>query len=496
MTSARHRVLLVAVLALALFHALAQARVRPMYQASDEINYIFEAQYLAGEQRADVARTCLYPPDGERFHLWAGSGKPGFRYLAAWQLSTLCTWQPDAFPLFPLRALQAVALPVVAWAAWYLAVLVTGRARVGILAALLVALHPVAAVQAGTVSPDAWANGWAALALVAGARLVLDVHRWWDVPALMLTTIAALLWKDTTNFLVMHLGLVLLVAGTAAVLRSDRPTSDARRRLWLLGAALAVVGAGAALFWRLSASLVSPYLLGYDALGAVTNDPVQFARLVLQDALVAVPGLVLTAVTAIGSFGASALTLPFTASVVGLTTLAAGVTGLVVALVRTPLEPRRRWLAAVWVLSAIACLLQPSIRQILLNTTDTHQGRWLLPMLAPAAACLAAGLAIWLRRWSSVQPVLLVWLSTLGLTWLAIVAHFYETFPGALSRSALFLRTTGGHVVDDVRVLEAVEQTLAAQSAVVTWSILVALLAAALVVCVEVARAATRPDHV
>ena len=69
-----------------------------------------------------------------------------------------------------------------------------------------------------------------------------------------------------------------------------------------------------------------------------------------------------------------------------------GVIGSLVMLVTAgpshPGEPRAAGLAGD---AGALCLAQPSVRQVLLDTQDIHQGRWLLPILAPAAAIARRG---------------------------------------------------------------------------------------------------------
>src|SRR5690606_11793159 len=104
-------------------------------------------------------------------------------------------------PLFALRAWNALSLPVIALAAWAMAWHLTRHHVAALVAAAVVAVHPVAAKYAGGGTPDAWANAFSAVALLAFTRIALGRHRWWHVPLLPACAIGGMLWKDTTHFL-------------------------------------------------------------------------------------------------------------------------------------------------------------------------------------------------------------------------------------------------------------------------------------------------------
>jgi hypothetical protein len=141
----------------------------------------------------------------------------------------------------------------------------------------------------------------------------------------------------------------------------------------------------------------------------------------------------------------------------------------------------------IWITVAAACALQPSVRQILLNLQDLHQGRWLFPLLAPAAALAGVGL-----RGLFGAPALplftLAHLSGLWMVVLDLVGHFYIAFPERLQSAALFTRPTGDHDVGDALVGRLIEQTMTAQTPVLTWGILVLLAVASVWLSMSVAR--------
>lgn len=502
-SASRQRALLLAlVLATALLHALTQARLRPLYQVSDEMAYLRAVQVRALAAAPDAAHGCIAPPDGRLFDLGEG-GKAGFRVATAWQLRQLCRDAAPTLPLFAMRALQALSLPVVALAAWVLAWRISGSTEAAVAAAAIVALHPVAAKYAGGVTPDAWATAFSAWALVTGTRLVGGGARWWDVVLMVVCTVAGLLWKDTTHFLVP----LVAVAMPAAAWRwwrdrAGRQASPAWR--WQAAAGVGVVLFVAGLWWRLQplafAALVTPYLADLSAgAPAVVANPWRFTRAVLDDLLTQAWGFAASSLLSLyrplvyagGAPWTQALT-PWAAAVTWVVVGALGLAGALRAMVRPPAALPRLSVGVLsfWALALTLCAMQPSVRLVLLDITGMHQGRWLLPVLAPMAAVLGIGMAALSRRVQVVPVAVVALIGSLWVVVIDLVRHYYVRLPDTLDRAALFTRPTGDLDVGDREIVALVVATLQAQAAPVTWGILMLLTA---VTC-GLAWAVTRRD--
>lgn len=487
--SRRRALLLTLVLATALLHALTQARLRPLYQVSDEMAYLRAVQVRALAEAPAAAHGCIAPPDGRLFDLGEG-GKTGFRVATAWQLRLLCRNAGSTLPLFALRALQAVSLPVVALAAWVLAWRLSGSTTAAVAAATLVALHPVAAKYAGGVTPDAWATAFSAWALVAGTRLVAGGARWWDVGLMVACTLAGLLWKDTTHFLVPLVAVAMLaVAWRAWRDRAGRQASPAK---WQAAAALGLVLVIAGLWGRLQplafAALVTPYLADLSAgAPAVAASPWSFTRAVLDDLLTQAWGFAASSLLSLyrplvyagGTPWTQALT-PWGAAATWVVVGALGLAGALRAVVRppAPLPRLSTGVLSFWALALALCAVQPSVRLVLLDITGMHQGRWLLPVLAPMAVLLGIGMAALHRRVPFVPAAVVAVISSLWVIVIDLVRHYYVRLPDTLDRAALFTRPTGDLDVGDREIVALVVATLQAQAAPVTWGILVLLAAA------------------
>ena len=474
--------LLLLVLALALLHALVQARIRPLYQASDEMSYLFAAQAVAIQGASPGIRACIAPPTGELLTGAVPGGKQGFRLVTGQTLRWLCAGG-GALPLFALRAVHALSLVAVAVAAWALGSL-AGGPRAGVLAALAVAVHPIAAKYAGAVTPDAWANAASAGAFVAGARIVLGRARWWDFPLLAFCTAMGLAWKETTSGLLVHAGLVVAFYVTAlAVATQRRSTHLAVVAILVLTVAVSVFGAT-----RYGKVFRSMYEIPDARLELLQPSQAgALATAVLTDATTHLPGFLGSSVLSLyrpwvyrhgrGTPGTGVLTPPMPLVLLGsLWVVALG--GLARAAARGG-SPRAWALGLIWTVTALAIVAQPSVRQVLLDTDDLFQGRWLFPLLAPWAALVGVGLHHVLGARGRALP--LVMLSGALAIWLVVIdmlRHYYVRFPDVLERGALFVRPTGDLDIGDASVIALVSRVTVAHSPVVVLWILLTLLAA------------------
>ncbi|AMY11696.1 hypothetical protein LuPra_04954 [Luteitalea pratensis] len=481
---ARRRAGLAVVVLLAVVHGSTHAVVRPVYQVSDEVVYLstVQAATMAGPD-STAERRCLAPPDG-RFPQLPATTKPGFLAVTATQLRGACQAGADGASLLWLRLLQAVSLGIIAASAWTLARLLTGRDADAWMAGLLVAAHPIAATHAGAVTPDAWANAFSAIALVSGTRLLLRRSWWGDVPILLASALAAYAWKDTTAF-------ILLLPVLVLVLRTPSASGWQRaawQRVPLLGAAAALAAAAGLLWFR------SPYL-AMEGARAGRLSSVSFGQAVLDDLLSQLGSMLASSWTALGNFGASSLLVSPTAASIGFVLLCGGLVGGAWRLTHASRRVSPALVLA-WGTCAAMCLIQPSVRQVLLGTQDIHQGRWLLPMLAPGAAVMACGLNGLRMRHGSTA---LLWtVAVLTAMWLGILEttrYFWYAYPDDLREIALFVRGTRGAVLDDALILSIIRHSAAELPRVVPalCFTLLPLLSAAC--CWYAARPALRPER-
>jgi hypothetical protein len=426
-----------------------QARLRPLYQVSDEVQYVFGAQQAAVSQPSTPQGRCISPPDGSLLVAGRGGGKWAFQAVTAYQLTQACR-DGGAFPLFVLRAFSALSLPVLVGSAWVLARTVwPARLDVAILAGLLVAVHPVLVKYGSGITPDAWANALAGVAFVAGARVLVGRARWFDGVALLAATGIALVWKETSTFLLAHLALVAAITVWRVVSRA----SPAWRMLSLALGVVLIAGGATMTTARLLAFFGSTYEVGA-GLGRTLRDPVAFAAATAADLLPRLPGMIATSWTVLGNFGGTTVAPVPGATAVAVLTVAAAILGwaAIFARPRADLRPLAGVLALVWGASALLCLLQPSVRQVWVGSQDVHQGRWLFPLAAPVAAIVAAGV-VRLRPapgWIALPGVL--WLGVMWIT-LGHLGHwYYARVPDEVIRAHVFTRATGGHDVGDARI--------------------------------------------
>ena len=433
------------VMVLAGSHAATYSLVRPRYQVSDEVVYTSVVQAAAMRTAAPALAPCVAPPAG-KFPFIPVQAKPGYITATARELVALCELGSGGRSLLFLRLAQAISLPVLAACAWALARALTGRESDALLAGVLVGSHPVAAVHAGGITPDAWANAFSALALLAGTRLLVGKGKLWDFPVLLAAVLLALAWKDTATFL---LALPLFVLAWS-VGRTATRGAHLTLRLTLLLATVAIVGAAGLVWFR------TPYL---------ATAPIQGDAQSVSEWLVAVNNDLLPQLgrflgsswTAIGNFGASTLSTSFTTEMLGVLLLVPGLAGAVIRLARTPFAASVAMVAVVWTLCGVLCLVQPSARQVLLGTQDVHQGRWLLPLLAPAAVFIACGLNAMLPRQRLLPLSVLAATTAAMLAVIDTVHYFWLSYPAALRTSALYVRGTAGAELDDEAMLSLIQ---------------------------------------
>lgn len=493
--------MLLAVLAVALLHPVFQARVRPLYQVSDEMAYLRTAQLEALSDAGPATRACIAPPDGVPLEVGEG-GKRGYAVVTGAQLRMLCAGAGQRLPVFALRSLQALSLPLVALVAWYLARLLSGSHAAGVLAALFVAIHPVAAKYAGGITPDAWANACSAGVLVGLTRTAIGRQRWWDLWLMAACAFAGMFWKDTAHMLVPLAALGFLLSLIDATARRQRAAGT---HWWRMPASLAVaVLVAAAVVTRSKDDLLTRYVDEIpEGRAAIVHEPLRLVIEVLQDVLVHMGGILASSVQSLyrplvygpGASAAQPVT-PHGATAIIVLLFVLGVIGGLLHWVRPRdgMRPLPTRALGVWAIAIALAFVQPSIRQVLLDINGLHQGRWLFPALAPVAAFVGIGLAhLGGRRPGTLPLAALGCLASLWIVVIDIVRHYYEAFPHQLRRAPLFTRPTGDIDIGDAEVVRLIEQVIGGQNPLVTWSILVLLVVASLAVAVSVIRHARPP---
>jgi hypothetical protein len=256
---------------------------------------------------------------------------------------------------------------------------------------------------------------------------------------LLWTGLAATL-KDSTLFLLPVHAIVLAVTLLRRGENRQRPRY-----------AMAVAGASFAAILALAAMTRTTYQVGPGLTGAVES-PMTFAAAVAADAITQVPTLLWSAWTSLGGFGAMSAPMPGTA--LSLVLIVTGVAAC--GLLQIAAAPPTALFRVGWyfVLAVTACLLQAPVRQVLLETADLHQGRWLFPVTVPVAITGAMGLQRALGRYADgAWPLVAIAAAmVMALPWLA-VTQWHATGPAwSLDRTHLFLFSTGGLDIDPRRV--------------------------------------------
>lgn len=427
-----------------MLHACLQAAGRPLFQVSDEVNYLATIQHtIAQLHPPDEILSCASPPDGSLLPVLPGGGKVLFHYGGALLLWAACALDGSHAFLW-LRLVNAMSLGVVVWATYRLAFLLSERnGACAAAAAALVACHPVLASFHGGVTPDGWANACSAVALLALGRILYGDHRIVVIIAGAGAVLVGALLKDTVLFLVPAAALTGGAWVWLAARRSVVGGVGAAAGCLLLGVGL--IGA--------SAWLRSPYMDRVTATAPTAWEPaVATAGMLASLALAGMPQLFRTAWDALGNFGGSELTLSRCWLIVVTMVHAAGIVGLLTLFVKAPRTSRVRAAASVYVLLLLACSLQPPLRQLLLGTSDTFQGRWLFPMAAGVSSLLVLGLqTLGLAHGRRLALWMLGNLALAATAWLQIMQYYFEQ-SGRPAWNVIFLLGMGGAEVDTARL--------------------------------------------
>lgn len=448
MPTASQRPLLALLLLLAGLHAASAALVRPLYQVSDEVNYLASAQrYALASSPAPDLTACISPPDGAPPANMAPGGKALFHATAGTALSTLCRAGAGAAAPVALRLLFGLSLVVITWCGWHVAALLSRGPLVPALTALVLATQPVLAKYAGAVAPDSLANASAAAAVLCMVRWIVLGPSLMRLAGLVTASVLAAALKDTGLALVPVHGLV--VVGSLVALAWRQP----RQRVWLAGLAVVALAALPALVGLTRTS----YDVGPGVARALAA-PATFAGQVAADTVSRLPVFLSSAYWSLGGFGGTSASLPPTAAAIALALWAAAIVGLVSAW-RGATRLPTGVLVYLGLLGA-TCLIQAPTRQVLLGMTDQHQGRWLFPLAVPVALALGTGLArLGARGWPLVT---LASLTLLVSATLAVIQFHVMSPAWALDVPHLYLHSTGGHDIGAARTGAQVQQAWAA----------------------------------
>jgi hypothetical protein len=439
------------VLLVAALHVLVTAATRPMLQVSDEINYLYSAQFTAVREHGVPVTLlpCISPPDGTPLPL-DPSGKRGYREVSARLLAASCRASgPYAAFVLTRVALGSSLLVIVACGYGFAAVVCPGVRGLPIAVAALLALHPVLVIYSAGITPDSWANAFAAMAWLAFALVLARPSGLWLLPVLTACVLLAVLWKDTTHFM----AILPVTAVPLAVLRSRRvsPLTVGFGIAWL--AVCVLVGAAAREWVR------SPYAITELFVSRLTEAPLAVASALIADVLPRLPHLFVSSWTELGSFGASPRALAtgvFVPIVVASVTALAGVIGSLFA--RTSWmsdDTAQRWRlqVGIWSLALLLCASQAAARRIAQPNADVDQGRWLFPLAVPLATAIVVGLMSWVRRPAAAVPFVVVGSITIAIVaHLQVVGHYYLHFPDTYVRARLFLAGSGGLDIGRERV--------------------------------------------
>jgi hypothetical protein len=459
------RALLFTLLLLAALHAMVSALVRPLYQVSDEVNYLASIQQVALATAADPGlRACLSPPDGSLPASMPAGGKRLFHLAGAAVLTRACRAGSGPWAPLGVRLVLSMTLVVITWAGWQTARLLREGTWVPAVAALSLATQPVLAKYSGAITPDSLANASAAVAVTLAVRTVVRGPGPWTLLGVLVFTALAAAFKDAALVLVPVHG--ALIAVSLWWWLGGRGRSASSR-------ALAV--AGLLLLGVVAAGTRTTYDVG-PGIARALADPLTFGSRVVHDLFLQLPGFLLSSWTSLGGFGGHAAPMPRAAIVIVVASWAIAAVGLA-RLALLPTEGRAWWAVGYLTLLVTACVLQAPIRQILLDMADTHQGRWLFPVAVPFAVALASGLnAALARRSEACWP--LVALGSIVVMTLALtsVVQWHVASPAwDLDTAHLFLYATGGLDIDPERVAEQVRGAWPAARGLVTSLTVIAL---------------------
>jgi hypothetical protein len=456
--------------------ATAHALIRPLFQVSDELNYLHTVQVTALQSAPESARACVVPPDGVPLAYPPGGGKIGFHHLSARILLTACHLGAGATAIPLTRAVLALTLPVLVICTWALArVVLPQEPQVAAAAAIFTAMQPVLATFSGGVTPDGLANAASALTLLLAAHVWLNrASGVWLVP-LAAAALAAIASKDSALFLG---PVVLLVIGAWAFMGGQR------RGVGML----CVLAVGSATFAQTfgGSRLATPFPnLDVVASEALLH-PGRFAAVVLSAYATHGAGLARSGLGGLSNFGGGDLELAGALLLLQAVVVGVGLLGMAARVFGTN-EPRLQRFAISALVVVVIAALQLPVRQMMTDSLGPLQGRWLFPIWPLIALACATGWDHLLRRPGyRALPLLSVAGGVIAMVALTqVVGYYYVEWPAVYAWPHVFLRAAEGHDVGTPAARAIVTAVVVPDA----WRHAIALFALASVVLVQVASA-------
>ncbi|MGH9160637.1 MAG: hypothetical protein ACRD2X_11730, partial [Vicinamibacteraceae bacterium] len=392
----------------------------------------------------------------------APAGKPLFRYAGGAAYIAMSRIVPLPEGALALRLFFVPSVAVAVLATWLLAAhLVPGNRTVLLCAPLFVALHPVFVKYSAGITPDAWANAAAMLAVWLLVRFADGTARGIEPLLTILVSAVAIAFKDTTFFLAV-LGPValLLRLRVRAQTRPGGVLTAMRSDPWLIALPTCLVAAIIAflLVSVVSSALASPYQLDFG--GALSRAPISaLAVETVTTTWQQIPSLFRSFWGNLGNFGATTVLIPEGIMHVALVAvLLAGIALLVAAWRPSSSHDEAaasRARVTLLLIGGALLLLQPAVRQVLLGTDDLFQGRWLFPMMSAIAVGLTAGWSALWQHPSRLAPLVGWLLATYAVTAmvLVVIPYYYVNFPETYRMTGIFVQGTAGRGADPARVL-------------------------------------------
>lgn len=424
--------LLVASWCLATAHAFA----RPLFQVSDELNYLHTVQVTALQSAAPSQRACVVPPAGVPLDYPPGGGKVLFHHLSARILLTVCHMGAGATAIPLTRAILALTLPMLVICTWALArVALPREPHVAAAAAIFTAMQPVLATFSGGVTPDGLANAASALTLLLAAHVWLNrASGVWLVP-LAAAAVAAIASKDSALFLG---PVVLLVIGAWAFQGGQRRGVVTLCVLLVGSATLAQVFGGA----RLATPFPNLDVVASEAL----MHPGRFAGVVISAYATHGAGLARSGLGGLSNFGGGDLELARALLLLQAVLVGVGLLGMAARVLGTN-EPREQRFAISALVVVVIAALQLPVRQMMTDSLGPMQGRWLFPIWPLIALACAAGWDHVLRRQGHrALPLLSVAGAVIAMVALTqVVGYYYVEWPAVYAWPHVFLRAAEGY---------------------------------------------------
>lgn len=438
-TSATRRdwVLLVAALLSALFLVWSHAFARPLFQVSDELNYLHTVQSKTLEYSLPTDRACLAPPDGRTLNFPPLGGKFGFHLLAGRVLLAACRAGSGTLAIPMTRAVLGLTLPVLVALTWAMGrILAPHEPFVASAAAILTACQPVLATFSGGIAPDGLANAASAGALVVAAHLILNRA---NVAWLLVMTACSLLAvaaKDSALFLA---PLTFIIAAARLV--------DVQWRVVALVVATMFAVLLLLSFSGLLPHLSTPFPNFGRVLGEAASRPATFLAVVVQAYASNAKVIASSGLAGLANFGGGMMELPRSLFAAHLALIAVGLAGFVAA-TATARDDHGRLVRFAALVGAATLLeaVQIPVRQMMTDSAGPIQGRWLFPVWPLlTVACMSGWNRLLGGRSLAALPLLaLLCAVTASTALIRLVEYYYDSWPASYDWSNVFLLAVEG----------------------------------------------------